>query len=281
MKQKYFRLLINFFTLCLITTYIHADEPSGPIKILPLGDSITSGWILADADNPRPFSIRTAYRNHLWYILGDASFSANFVGSQVAGQAITPPFDPNYEGYQGWQSHDIAEFTYGFMQNNAPDMVLLHVGTNDLGTSIAGVASILNEINQYERESGRSVRVLVAKIIDNASPNSIIAGFNANLQDLVTSRILDGDNITLVNMYTGAGLVGSDYTDRLHLNNSGNYKMASVWANAIMAPYKHNPALATFPTTIVPKGFIDSVYIDSATDTIVFTTAVPATGMTF
>jgi len=281
MKQKYLKLLISFFTLSLITTYIHAEEASNPIKIMPLGDSITSGYILADLDNPRPLSVRTGYRNHLWYILNNANFSADFVGSQVAGQEIVPPFDPDHEGHRGWHSNDIAEKTYEYMTYSAPDIVLLHVGTNDYSTSVNGIASILNQIDLYEQASGHSIRVLVAQIIDNASPNGIIRGFNENIQSLVTSRILDGDNIMLVDMYRGAGLQGSDYTDMIHPNDSGYYKIASVWANIIMTPYTYNPELSRFPTTIVPKGYIQSVNINSSGDTIEFITSVPASGMTF
>ena len=281
MKQKYLKLLISFFTLSLTTTSIYAEEASNPIKIMPLGDSITSGYILADFDNPRPFSIRTGYRNHLWYILNNAAFSSDFVGSQVAGQEIVPPFDTDHEGHKGWHSNDIAENTYAYMASSAPDIVLLHIGTNDYSSSVTGVASILNQIDLYEQASGHPIRVLVAQIIDNASPNGIIRGFNENIQSLVTSRILDGDNITLVDMYRGAGLLGSDYTDRIHPNDSGYYKIASVWANIIMTPYTHNPELSRFPTTIVPKGYIQSANINSAGDTIEFTTSVPAAGMTF
>jgi hypothetical protein len=97
----------------------------------------------------------------------------------------------------------------------------------------------------------------------------------------VTSRILDGDNITLVDMYRGAGLQGSDYTDRIHPNENGYYKIASVWANIIMTPYTYNPELSRFPTTIVPKGYIQSANINSAGDSIEFITSVPAAGMTF
>ena len=265
-----------------MTTYIHAaDEPSAPLKIMPLGDSITSGYILADADNPRPDSVRTGYRNQLWYMLDNAGFSADFVGSEISGQAISPPFDTDHEGHRGWHSFDIAEYTYGYMVNSAPDMVLLHIGTNDQSISVAGVASILYQIDLYEQASGRSVRVLVARIIDYATPNGIISGFNENIHNLVTSRILDGDNITLVDIYGSTGLIGSDYTDMIHLNDSGNYKMATVWANAIVAPYNYNPTLATFPTTIVPKGYVESVNIDSVNDTIEFITVVPTLGMTF
>ena len=281
MKQKYLKLLISFFTLGLTTIYIYAEEASNPIKIMPLGDSITSGYILADADNPRPLSVRTGYRSHLWYILNNAGFSSDFVGSQVAGQEIVPPFDTDHEGHRGWHSNDIAEKTYEYMVSSDPDIVLLHVGTNNYSSSVNGVASILNQIDLYEQASGHPVRVLVAQIIDTQSPNGIIRSFNENIQSLVTSRILDGDNITLVDMYHGAGLQGSDYTDRIHPNENGYYKIASVWANIIMTPYTYNPELSRFPTTIVPKGYIQSVNINSAGDSIEFTTSVPAAGMTF
>jgi len=281
MREKYLKSLIHFFTLFLIITYLHADEPVNPIKIMPLGDSITSGYILSDLDNPRPFSIRTGYRNHLWYILSNAAFSADFVGSQIAGQKIVPPFDTDHEGHRGWHSNELAEKTYEYMVSGNPDIVLLHIGTNDYSSSVAGVASILNSIDLYEQVSGHPIRVLVAKIIDNASPNGIIGSFNKNIQSLVTSRILDGDNITLVDMYRGAGLQGSDYTDMIHPNDSGNYKIASVWANVIMAPYTHNPELARFPTTIISKEYIQSVNINAVGDTIEFITSIPAAGITF
>jgi lysophospholipase L1-like esterase len=281
MIQKYLKPLISFFTLSLLITYTYAEEASNPMKIMPLGDSITSGYILADSDNPRPFSIRTGYRSHLWYILHNAGFSADFVGSQVAGEEIVPPFDTDHEGHRGWYSNDIAENTYEYMVSGDPDIVLLHIGTNDYSSSANGVASILNQIDLYEQASGHSIRVLVAQIIDTQSPNGIIRSFNENVQSLVTSRILDGDNITLVDMYRGAGLQGSDYTDRIHPNENGYYKIASVWANIIMTPYTYNPELSRFPTTIVPKGYIQSANINSAGDSIEFITSVPAAGMTF
>ncbi|PTB87213.1 hypothetical protein C9925_01870, partial [cyanobacterium G8-9] len=235
--------------------------------------------ILADNDNPRPFSIRTGYRNYLWYILNTAGFSSDFVGTQVAGQDIIPIFDTDHEGHRGWHSHAIAEKTYEYMLYSAPDIVLLHIGTNDYSSSVAGVESILNTIDFYESVSGHSIRVLVAKIIDNASPSEIIRNFNTNIQSLVTSRILDGDNITLVDMYKGAGLQSSDYIDMIHLNDSGNYKIANVWANIIMTPYTFNPELAIFPTTLLPKNYIQSINIDS--NTIEFITSIPADGITF
>ena len=280
MKQKYFKLLISFFALCLLTTHINAaDEPSAPIKIMPLGDSLTYDYILADADNPRPISIRTAYRSHLWYMLRDANISADFVGSQSAGQAITPPFDTDNEGHFGWHSLEIAESTYSYMARSTPDIVLLHAGTNDNDTSAAGIAAILDQINLYEQHSGRTVRVIIALIIDRREPDRITQIFNENLQELVNLYMLNGDSVTLIDIYRGAGLTSSDYVDSLHPNTNGYIKMAAVWFNALMAPY--TPELYTFPTTVVNPAYVTSLNVNETTRSVTFIAEVPDTGITF
>ena len=276
MRQKYFKLLIHFFTLFLITTYLHAEDS---IKIMPLGDSITYGNIASENDDPRPSSIRTGYRNHLWYMLQGANFSADFVGSDMTGQDIVPPFDSDNEGHVGWTSYNIAENVHDYMSTNNPDIILLHIGTNDLDTSITGVAEILNQINLYELESGETVRVLIALIIDTRSPNEIIQDFNDNLRKLVNLHMLIGDKVTLVDMYKGAGLMSSDYGDFIHPNDNGYNKMATVWFNALMAPY--TPELYTFPATLVTPTYITHLNINETTKSVVFTTEVPDSGIIF
>lgn len=281
MKQNSITLLIGFLSFFLGTTLLFSAETPTPVKIMPLGDSITYDNRQSDLDDPRPTGTRTAYRSHLWYALEAAGYSADFVGSRVAGQSITPPFDPDNEGHPGWTSYDIAENTYSYMANSGPDIVLLHIGTNDHGKDISGVASILNEIDIYEQASGHSIRVLLALIIDRKSPDKLIRLFNENLQDLYLSRILDGDNITLVDLYNGAGLQSSDYADTTHPKDNGYQKMAVVWKNAILAPYNYNQALFTFPTTVIEKPLIESVDIDHTNDTIQFVAEVPDSGITF
>ena len=281
MKQNSFTLFISVFSFFLGTTLLFSADTPAPVKIMPLGDSISYVNRVRDLDDPRPTGTRTAYRSHLWYSLEAAGFSADFVGSRIAGQSVTPPFDADNEGHPGWTSYDIAENAYSYMANSAPDMVLLHIGTNDHGEDVSGVASILNEIDIYEQSSGRSVRVLLALIIDRKSPDKLIRLFNENLQDLYLSRILDGDNITLVDMYNGAGMRSSDYADNTHPNDSGFSKMAGVWNNAILAPYNYNQALFTFPSTVVDKSYIESVNFDHTSNTIQFIAEVPDSGITF
>jgi len=269
MKQKYFKLFISFFTLCLLTTYINAtDKPSASIKIMPLGDSLTYDYTLADTDNPHPISIRTAYRSHLWCVLRDANVSADLIGSQSAGQAMTPLFDTDNEGRFGWHSLEITESAYSYMTNSSPNIVLLHAGTNDNDTSAAGVAAILDQINLYEQHSGRTARVIVALIINRRGPDRITQIFNENLQELVNLYMLNGDSATLIDMYRGAGLTRSDYVDSLHPNTNGYIKMIAVWFNALMAPY--TPELYTFPTTVVNPAYTTSLHANETTRSVTF-----------
>ena len=131
MKNLYFKGLIQVSFLLLGTLFLQAEDNTTAVRIMPLGDSITYDMREADLRDPRPTSTRTGYRSHLWYMLQNANYQADFVGSQVAGQAINPPFDPDNEGHPGWTSLDIAERTYSYMITHQPNIVLLHIGTND------------------------------------------------------------------------------------------------------------------------------------------------------
>ena len=278
MIHQYFKLPLSVIATLFIT-YLHAEEPSVSSRIMPLGDSITYDNRLADLDDPRPTSTRTGYRSHLWYALTDAGYTPDFVGSRIAGQSIVPPFDPDNEGHPGWHSNDIAEKVYSYMINSQPDTVLLHIGTNDHGTFAGGVDTILNQINLYEVNSGKSVRVFVALIIDRKDDDKIIKLFNENVKEVVASHLLSGDNIVLVDMFNGAGLVSSDYADETHPNDKGYKKMADVWFQELIKPY--NQALNAFPYTIAAAKSIDFIHINSTATTVDFTINVPASGIVF
>lgn len=268
------RVLI-LFSLFTLVTY-------ASIRIMPLGDSITYDDTYADADHPRPAGKRSGYRNYLWYRLVDARFNPDFVGSQIAGQDIQPPFDPENEGHPGWTTYDIAEHTYEYMINSQPDIVLLHIGTNDrTTTNPQGVEDILNEIDQYEAQSGKHVKVFVALIIDRKEHDGRIPIFNDRLKSLLEDRIAQGDDIVIVDMYHNAGLTSADYADNTHPNDHGYYKIANVWFNAIMQNNDFNNDLRAFPTSLVPREYIVAVSYDDANGIVTFTTEIPDTGIQF
>lgn len=252
------------------------------VKIMPLGDSITYDNTYADDEDPRPAGKRSGYRNYLWYKLQDANYSVDFVGSQVAGQDIKPPFDPDNEGHPGWTTYDIAEHTYDYMVNSQPDIVLLHIGTNDrTTTSPEGIEIILDEIDYYEENNDARVRVFVALIIDRKEHDGRISTFNSRLNKMLQQRIAFGDDIVIVDMYHDAKLRTTDYADNTHPNDSGYNKMANVWFNTLMQHKEASNSLRTFPSSIVPTSYIISVTYDDEHNKVTFTTRIPDDGIQF
>jgi len=272
MYRGSFKFFLVIFSLFFGLSVVYAET----VRIMPLGDSITEGYI-EGVDPSELFG----YRGQLWYLLQNADYEADFVGSQIMGEAVEPAFDTNFEGYYGWTSYALDDITYASLIENSADIVLLHIGTNDLaiGPSVAGVVQILDQIDRYERDSGQTVKVFVAMIIEQADYD--VKQFNENLAATIGTRIRYGDNLTLVNMYTGAGLTLSDYSDRIHPNANGYSKMASVWFNAIMGP--DTPGLYAFPYTLLDREYVDpgSVVVDSSAQTVEFVSEVPDNGIIF
>ena len=99
---------------------------AGAIRIMPLGDSITDGVGAAGG-----------YRLPLYNLLKQANYTVDYVGSMRDNGAPDLP-DWDHEGHSGWWiMHDDG----GIYQNvgkwlahvDTPDVVLLHIGTNDGG----------------------------------------------------------------------------------------------------------------------------------------------------
>ena len=233
----------NTFLIPFIFSTFLLFTHAGPVKVMPLGDSITYDDSYADhGGNSRPASVRHAYRNYLWYRLRDARYWADFVGSRVAGTAVVPHFDPQNEGYPGETSDFIANHVYGFLAHNPADIILLHIGTNDRwslgsnGTYMEGMRSIFNEIDRFERNYHHHVKIILALIIGRQDNDfaSFTNTFNANLRNLANSRIAQGDDIYIIDMQHNAGLnYHSDFRDPVHPNDRGYEKMANLWYAAL------------------------------------------------
>lgn len=203
-------------------------------RIMPLGDSITYDDSYADNNNPRPPSLRSGYRNYLWYKLQDAHYDVDFVGSRSAGSAIVPSFDPDNEGYPGWTSGDIANIIYNKLIANPPDIILLHIGSNDWSDSVGEINHILNEIDRYEQNYHHHIKVILARILNRPAYYTWTRDLNQNIQALADSRDSYGDDIVVVDMENGAGInYSTDFQDPTHPNNTGYAKMANLWFNTL------------------------------------------------
>ena len=93
---------------------------SNPIKIMFVGDSITSGR--AGQPNETP-----TYRGPLYDKLALAGHNVNFVGSEAGidnnGQNVPPPIaglvDPDHEGHNGWRADELVHGQHDVIAGHA------------------------------------------------------------------------------------------------------------------------------------------------------------------
>ncbi len=206
---------------------------SSPCKILPLGDSITVGVQSSDGGG---------YREPLFKLIVAANQNATFVGTQMGGptQVSGKAFPRNHEGYSGYT---IASgfSTYGTPGisdkiptpafTTMPDIVLLHIGTNDLTSSNAKstTADRLDTLLTKIAGAAPDALIVVAKLIPLGYGISDWDNYNAKVPTIVAAHAAKGQHMISVDMskLPGSQLVG------VHPNDQGYSYMANIWYEAI------------------------------------------------
>ncbi|CAN9431818.1 unnamed protein product [Alternaria alternata] len=199
-----------------------------PLRILPLGDATTWGW------QPNQENGTDGYRARLLRELVRARYhSVDFVGTQHSG------FMDNNDN-EGHEGHTISQLQ-GVMRDGLqmrPNLVLLHVGTNDLARpeSMAErwsdapnrLASLLDEVLDVCPDAV----VLVAKIIqaEKMQTRANIEAFNDAVPVVVRKKLEQGFKLAVVDH----SIIGpSELVDGLHPSYAGYFHMGEIWLEAI------------------------------------------------
>ena len=210
---------------------------------MPLGDSITTGKYSGQDTSDGADADDIGYRKDLWDLLNVGGFSVDFVGTESNGAAY-PFSDPEHEGHNGFTDAQIAENIYNYpggdnwLIQNPPDVILLHIGTNELSNNPDEVERILDEIDEYEADTSSRVIVILARIIDMVPNNPVVNQFNNEVETMATGRSEYGVDLHMVDMEDGAGLAysyppeGDMLPDNIHPFATGYTKMAAVWRAA-------------------------------------------------
>ncbi|TFH24084.1 hypothetical protein E4G67_02395, partial [Candidatus Bathyarchaeota archaeon] len=213
--------------------------------IMPLGDSITVGYPGVDG-----------YRKDLYLNLINSGSNVDFVGSQHSGTGL----DDDHEGHNGWEANAIRDNVYGWLEDNSADVVLLHIGTNDIyleqdvADIVLEVESILDNIDQWEFVYGESVTVILARIILNFNDENLKLAtmeYNDALEEMALARIATGDEIIIVDM-ENALIYPDDLIDGVHPTPAGYEKMADVWYNVLIKGQVY------FPHGVITLSFDDN-----------------------
>ncbi len=201
--------------LMLVGATAHAQ--SAGLRLMPVGDSITAGYLSSTGNG---------YRGPLYDELVSQGDALDMVGSQRSGTM----FDPDNEGYYGYEISQIAGLINAELANYQPNLVTLLIGVNDLknndqvSTAPNRLASLIDQIIAADP----TVTIVVAQlpVAANSTLLSLINTYNSQIPGIVQTRANAGKHVYMVSM---SALTTSDLSDGLHPNDGGYQKMAAAW----------------------------------------------------
>jgi len=230
-------VVLAVFGLMLQMSPVHAQSTA--VKIMPLGDSITMG-----ADN-------NGYRKPLYFLLADWGYVTDFVG--ILSDGDFP--DREHEGHWGWTADMVLAGIYAWTLADQPDIVLMHLGTNDIdfGDSVASTITELGQIIDKIRSINPGVIILLAQIIPSTgiSYSERIFELNSEIPGLAQEKTSAQSPIIVVDQWTGFYPATDLGDDGEHPNASGNQKMAQKWFDVLTtvleAGHDVDPLVAYWP----------------------------------
>src|SRR3954452_19086451 len=218
---------------------------------MPLGDSITAG--------------PGCWRAKLWNRLQTSGYSGiDFVGTQSDGGGCNPgySYDFDHEGHGGYSATGIAanDQLPPWLAAARPDVVLMHLGTNDMWGGYIPLADKLAAFTKLVgqmRAANPAMRIVVAQIIPIsaaacATCPADVAALNAAIPGWAAALSTPASPIVVADLWTGYDAV-ADNVDGIHPNDTGFRKMADAWFPAVTrvlgAPATIPPPTTTPPAT--------------------------------
>ncbi|KAL9023285.1 MAG: hypothetical protein Q9180_008297, partial [Flavoplaca navasiana] len=196
--------------------------PDIELRILPLGASIVAGVGSSDGNG---------FRAHLRDALAD--MKVEFVGTLRSG-SMTNNYHEGHSGFTISQTEDTALTAVPFQ----PNVILLHIGTNDLGEGRAdydGSTQRLGNLLDFLLDKMPKATILVCQLIGSkdTATNSRIQTFNGLIPHLVEQR--PGKHILAVNM---TSIRADLLVDGVHPNDPGYRLMANKFHEGIKQALK-------------------------------------------
>jgi len=198
---------------------------------MPLGDSITYGEGIVGYGG---------YRNLLGALLESDGIQFDFVGSQTSGEGAL--IDPDHEGHPGWRISNLrrAIAEEGWLERHQPDIILLHIGTNDLMqvdpnnqryVNLAAVSENLSAFLDDILARLPGVHVILARIIRTRWGSDVNhLYYNEAIPEIAAFK---GARVSVVDMQDI--LSKGDFVTLYHPSPRGYDKIAHAWRNAILA----------------------------------------------
>lgn len=191
--------------------------------IMSMGDSITEGVLPG------------GYRDCLYWDLESGGTNIQFVGDQYTNPGgYLPDNETAHEGVGGITTNQMNDYVSAsqIVAATHPDMVLLLIGTNDVGRDHVSPWDEVDRLsNLIDTIHGQSwgTKILVANLLARTDDGP--GGFIDQTNSLIPNMLAGKNNTVFVNMHDA--LTTNDLVDGLHPNAQGNAIMGGTWGWAI------------------------------------------------
>lgn len=242
--------------------YLTESGQTRPLRVMPLGDSITYGvnQDLASSD------LRLSYRATLSQELTEYLGRVVFVGSEVtASTTLSETRLLRHAGFPGYVVTDlwneaghpgVDDLIDGLCDKYAPDVVLLMLSTNDLTRMVkAGTTSdadladqitrykaFINTINDTMADRGTILCSSLTPRGDSVNSTTmlpLINAYNVLLEEMVYDLAEDGTKIVFNDNYSAVNALGAEglCSDTLHLSTAGSEALAAQYLSTFKKVY--------------------------------------------
>ncbi|MFC4031877.1 SGNH/GDSL hydrolase family protein [Streptomyces polygonati] len=222
--------------------------PRSTVRVMPLGDSITWGQ-----GSPS----LSGYRKPLWDLVTarPSRYAVRFVGSLSNGDLPQPA----NEGHRGWTIGEIDGRIDQWLAASRPDVVLLHIGINDLRRDVdvahapARLAALVDRI--YADRPGVSV-VYMGLLPNTAHLRTEVMAFDRRAAALQPAERRRGRAFWYV---APPALTAADMSDSVHPDDAGYRRIAAAFFPALNAAVagrtgRPAPAAGRPPAPALPPG---------------------------
>ncbi len=211
-------VLLAVSTLPFTPAAAPAYAAAAPLRILPLGASLTYGFGSTDGNG-----YRELLRRHL---VDEAGLPIDYVGSLQSGNST----DRDNEGHSGYRIDQVAGGVDGWIAAARPDVVLLNAGTNDMGQNyqLPTAPDRLSALVDQILRDAPNVVVVMSTLVPSRASNANVQAFNARVPAITQAKSAAGKRVYLADLNSALSLADIG-PDGIHPTDAGYAKIADRW----------------------------------------------------